>query len=75
MMLPMLESVRVYQDELIREAEAERLVLEALAERHQAGHSPIAWIGRRMIELGNSLVEISGDKADGAEERATISLN
>jgi len=67
-----MESIRMYQDELLREAEAERLVLEAINERET---SPLAWVGRRMIELGNSLVEIAGEKADGAEERTTISMN
>jgi hypothetical protein len=67
-----MESIRMYQDELLREAEAERLVLEAINERDA---SPLAWVGRRMIELGNSLVEISGEKTDGTEERTTISMN
>ncbi len=74
-MYPIIDTVRTYQDELIREAEAERLVIEALAERHAEGHSPVAWIGRQMIALGKGLIEVSGEKADGVEERTTISLN
>jgi hypothetical protein len=70
-MIPTIESIRTYQDEMIRDAEAERLVTEALVERG----SPIAWIGRQMISLGAGLVELSGEKADGAQERTTISLN
>lgn len=74
-MYPIIDTVRTYQDELIREAEAERLVLEALAERQAEGHSPVAWIGRQLIALGNGLVEVAGEKADGAQERSTHSLN
>jgi hypothetical protein len=68
-----LETIHLYQDELMREADQQRLVMEALTERD--GASPLAWVGRRMIELGNSLVEISGEKEDGEETRTTISLN
>jgi hypothetical protein len=74
-MYQIIDSVRTYQDELIREAEAERLVLEALAERQAEGHSPIAWIGRQLIALGNGLVEVSGEKSNGEQERTTHSLN
>ncbi len=74
-MMPVIETIRTYQDELIREAEAERLVLEALAERRAEGHSPVAWIGRQLIALGNGLVEVAGEKADGEQERTTLSLN
>jgi hypothetical protein len=67
-----LESVRIYQDERLREAEEMRLVAEALADRQV---SPLTWVGRRMIQLGNSLVEIAGERADGTEERTTVSMN
>jgi hypothetical protein len=68
-----LETIHVYQDELLREAEEQRLVMEALTERESA--SPLAWVGRRMIALGSSLVEISGEKTEGDAPRTPFSAN
>lgn len=45
MTLYTLETIHLYQDELLREAEAQRLVQEALAERR--AHSPLwQWLRR-----------------------------
>jgi hypothetical protein len=68
-----LDTVRTYQDEMLREAEAQRLVNEAL--KDQPRTSPLTWVGRRMVALGNSLIEVAGEDADGTERRTTISMN
>ena len=68
-----LDTVRVFHDERLREAEAERLVHEALAERGET--SPLAWVGKRMIELGHSLVELAGEDHTGETRTTTISKN
>ncbi len=70
-----LETVRVFHDERLREAEAERLVREALADRAGSSTSPLAWVGKRMIELGNSLIELAGEDSSGETRSATISKN
>lgn len=55
-----LDVQRQRQEELIREAEEARAANELLADRKNPA---LAWVGRRMVEVGKSLIKMSGDDA------------
>lgn len=66
---------REHYEELLREAEEVRTAQEALGERPAGdrGFNPaLAWMGKRMVTLGQSLMKLSGDE-DGSEPN--INLN
>ncbi len=54
-----LEVQRQRQEELIRQAEEARVANEVMAERK---NPTLAWVGRRMVEVGSRLIKLSNDE-------------
>lgn len=53
------------QTEMVKRADQDRLAQEILAD--ERGYIPsLAWVGERMVELGKSLLAMSGRKDDAA---------
>jgi len=75
MSLYMIETIHLFQDQLLREADAERLVHEAMLERRARKFGLPLWTSRRATSLDKGLVEIAGDDAAGETQTTTISLN
>jgi hypothetical protein len=56
-----LETEKIRQEQLIREAEQERLAREVLqAERQDTFNPALAWVGQRLVDIGSSLVRLAG---------------
>lgn len=49
------------QKDLMREADHEREVKLARSEEKRS-NKPLAWMGHRLTDIGNHLIDISGDK-------------
>jgi hypothetical protein len=64
MMSMELDVQRQRQEELIREAEEARAASEVMADRK---HPTLAWVGRRMVEMGSRLIRMSNDDQETAE--------
>jgi hypothetical protein len=75
MTLYTIETIHLFQDQLLREAEAERLVHEAVLERRARRFKLPLWTGSRTTSLDKGLVEIAGEDAAGETQTTTISLN
>lgn len=52
-----------HQNELIKQAEQDRLAQEVLAEE-EAYLPTLAWLGERMVEIGRGLITLSGRHDD-----------
>jgi hypothetical protein len=51
------------QDELVKRAREDRMAREVLAEDH--GYIPsLAWMGERIVEIGKSLIALSGRETE-----------
>lgn len=71
-----LETHRQYRDELIKQAEADRIAQEVLAERKHGFNPTLAWVGHRMQEIGTRLVKMSGTDDEGEQTyRPDVNLN
>ncbi|MCC6615061.1 MAG: hypothetical protein IT320_16410 [Anaerolineae bacterium] len=75
MTLYTIETIHLFQDQLLREAETERLVHEAVLERRERKLRLPLWTSRRATSLDKGLVEIAGEDAAGETQTTTISLN
>lgn len=75
MSLYTVEAIHLFQDQMLREAEAERLVHEAILERRSRKTRLPLWTSRRATSLDKGLVEIAGEDAAGESQTTTISLN
>lgn len=72
-----LNSLSMYQKELIEQAEKDQLAREYLHYQRK-NHNAMAWIGRRMMQIGERLVTLSGDDDQQESKLAykpDISLN
>ncbi len=74
-----LNTHHLFRDELIKQAEQDRIAKELLAERKQqhAHYNPaLAWVGHRMQEIGSRLVKLSGTDDEGETTyRPDVNLN
>lgn len=58
-----LESEKYNREALIKEADEARLAKAIIAEGRDESYNPaLAWVGRRMIDVGLSLTRIAGDR-------------
>ena len=55
-----LKALNLYQQELIEQAEKDQLARDFITYQRK-GRSPMAWVGHRMMEIGERLVTLSGD--------------
>ncbi|MCS7071359.1 MAG: hypothetical protein NZM00_07635 [Anaerolinea sp.] len=56
-----LETEKLRQEQLIREAEQERLARELIQnERPEVFNPALAWVGQRLVDVGMSLVKLAG---------------
>lgn len=62
-----MDSVGKIKEELLKQAEKDHLaqeVLEDIHKTHPHYNPTLAWVGRRIMEVGVKLVQISGADAD-----------
>ncbi len=71
----MIETIHLFQDQLLREAEAERLVHEAIQERRARRFKLPLWTNTGKTAPDKGLVDIHGKDAEGEANTTTISLN
>lgn len=65
-------------DELIEEAEKSHLAWEAQDEyrKHHPRYNPaLAWVGRRIVNVGATLVKLSGDNTTREDYKPNVHLN
>lgn len=72
-----INALNLYQKELIEQAEKDQLARDVMNYQRK-NHNPMAWVGRRMMEIGERLVTLSGE--DDQQEttlsyKPDISLN
>lgn len=61
-----LVQIKIEHEEMIRQAEQEKLAQEALDDLHpnvKSYNPALAWVGRRMVEIGSKLVALSEPEA------------
>jgi hypothetical protein len=62
-----IKSLNLLHEEMIKKAEKEHQAQEVIEENRKANphYNPtLAWFGRRMVNFGGKLVEISGSEGD-----------
>jgi hypothetical protein len=60
-----IDSLNKMQDEIIKQAEKDHLAQEVIDEAHKSNphYNPtLAWVGRRIMNVGIKLVQISGSE-------------
>ncbi len=69
-----IKSLKLTQDEMIKQAQQDQLAQEMIEEARKASphYNPaLAWIGHRIKDFGVRLVEISGDAEGETKETAS----
>jgi len=64
-----LDTEKLNHELRLKEAEKERLAFEIMKETGKTGFNPtLAWVGRRMVDIGTSLVKLAGAQKTSAPD-------
>ncbi|MFN8450826.1 MAG: hypothetical protein U0521_20160 [Anaerolineae bacterium] len=62
-----IDNMSKFQDEILRQAEKDHLAQEVVDDMRKLNphYNPtLAWVGRRIMDIGAKLVQISGNESD-----------